>query len=290
MANTPSSDRRSYGAFLSYSHQDERWGSWLQRALEGYRVPSRLVGRTTSSGVVTRRLGPIFRDRSDLPTATDLGATITEALRASVNLIVICSPTSASSRWVNEEIRVFRALGRGNRIFCLIVDGEPHASDMPGREAEECFAPALRFIESADGRPAGQRAEAIAADARPGADGRTNAKLKIVAGLLDVGLDELKQREQRRRYQRLAVVAALALVVMFVTTGLAIQAQIARRAAEERRKEAESLVDFMLTDLNDKLRQVQRLDILEAVDKQAMAYFLGRPIEVMTDQTLALRG
>jgi hypothetical protein len=219
MANAPSSDQRSYGAFLSYSHQDERWGRWLQRALESYRVPSRLVGRTTSSGVITRRLGPIFRDRSDLPTATDLGATITEALRASVNLIVICSPTSASSRWVNEETRVFRALGRGNRIFCLIVDGEPHASDMPGREAEECFAPALRFIESADGQPGGQRAEPIAADARPGADGRTNAKLKFVAGLRDVGLDELKQREQRRHYQRLAVVAALALVVMFVTSG-----------------------------------------------------------------------
>ncbi len=289
MATTPSNEGSRYSAFLSYSHQDGRWGKWLQRALETYRVPSRLVGRTTSSGVITRRLGPIFRDRSDLPTATDLGATITEALRASANLIVICSPDSATSRWVNEEIRVFRALGRGDRIFCLIVGGEPHASDMPGRETEECFAPALRFVESVDGQPGVQRAEPIAADARPGADGRTNAKLKIIAGLLDVGLDELKQREQRRRYQRLAVVAALALVVMFVTTGLAIEAQIARKAAEQRRKEAESLVDFMLTDLNDKLRQVQRLDILEAVDNQAMAYFLARPIGEMTDQTLALR-
>ncbi len=289
MTNASSSEGRKYSAFLSYSHQDERWGRWLQRALETYRVPSRLVGRTTTSGVITRRLGPIFRDRSDLPTATDLGATITEALRASANLIVICSPNSATSRWVNEEIRVFRALGRGHRIFCLIVDGEPHASDKPGREVDDCFAPALRFIESADGQPTGQRAEPIAADARPGADGRTNAKLKIVAGLLDVGLDELKQREQRRRYQRLAVVAGLALVVMFVTTGLAIEAQIARRAAEQRRKAAESLVDFMLADLNDKLRQVQRLDILEAVDNQAMAYFLAQPIAEMTDQTLALR-
>jgi tetratricopeptide (TPR) repeat protein len=45
----------------------------------------------------------------------------------------------------------------------------------------------------------------------------------------------------------------------------------------------------MLTDLNDRLREVQRLDILEAVDNQAMAYFSALPVHDVTDQTLALR-
>ena len=76
-------------------------------------------------GVASRRLSPVFRDRSDLPSATDLGAHIREALQDSANLIVICSPGASASRWVNEEIRFFRNLGRGDRIFCLIVDGEP---------------------------------------------------------------------------------------------------------------------------------------------------------------------
>jgi hypothetical protein len=34
-----------YKAFISYSHQDRDWGAWLQRQLEGYRIPKRLVAR-----------------------------------------------------------------------------------------------------------------------------------------------------------------------------------------------------------------------------------------------------
>ena len=38
-----------YKAFISYSHADEAWARWLHRALEGYRVPRRLIGRETVS-------------------------------------------------------------------------------------------------------------------------------------------------------------------------------------------------------------------------------------------------
>ena len=81
-----------YRAFISYCHQDEKWGIWLHRALEGYRVPRNLVGRQTAKTLIPRRLTPIFRDRDELPTATDLGAVVSEALRRSDSLIVICSP------------------------------------------------------------------------------------------------------------------------------------------------------------------------------------------------------
>lgn len=288
METFPDAAGFKYIAFISYNHDDERWARWLQSALETYRVPSRLVGTRSAVGILARRLAPVFRDRSDLPAATNLGATINAALRASANLVVICSPGASVSRWVNEEISAFRRLGRGDRIFCMIVAGEPNASDL-GREAEECFPPALRFLTAADGRPSGQRLEPIAADARPGGDGKANVKLKLLSGLLDIGFDVLKQREQRRRNKRLVWVTSLALAMMLITTGLAINALIARKAAEQRQREAEMLVDFMLGDLNDKLRQVQRLDILEAVDNQAMAYFLARPSRDLTDQALTLR-
>jgi eukaryotic-like serine/threonine-protein kinase len=285
-APTPEAAFR-YSAFVSYSHGDERWARWLQKALETYRVPSHLAH--PQWGVASRRLSPVFRDRSDLPSATDLGAHIRQALQESASLIVICSPGASASRWVNEEIRFFRSLGRGDRTFCLIVDGEPNASSLPGRESHECFPPALRFLDGADGPSTGSRLEPIAADARPGRDGKSNARLKILAGLLGVGFDVLKQRDLRRRNQRLVLVTAFALVLTGVVTALAIEARIARKAAEQRQKQAEDLVAFMLTDLNDRLREVQRLDILEAVDNQAMAYFSALPVHDVTDQTLALR-
>jgi eukaryotic-like serine/threonine-protein kinase len=278
-----------YCAFISYSHEDEGWAKWLQAALETYRVPRRLVGTQTAAGPIPRRLGPVFRDRSDLSTAADLTARIDEALQRSANLIVICSPSACASRWVDQEVRAFRRLGRGHRVHCLIVGGEPNASDLPGRNAEECFPDALRLPADGGSADTRQHLEPIAADVRSRRDGKTDAKLRIIAGLLDVGFDLLKQREHSRRTQRMTAVTAGALVMVLVTSGLAIKAVMARKDAELQQREAEALVDFMLGDLDDKLRQVQRLDILETVDNRAMAYFISRPTGNVTDETLALR-
>ena len=278
-----------YRAFISYSHQDQAWAQWLHKALETYRVPARLVGTQTPTGIISRRLAPIFRDRDELPSATDLSGKVNEALAQSAALIVVCSPRSATSLWVNEEVLAFRRLHKSSPILCLIVDGEPNASDLAGRAAEECFAPALRFRIGADGQLTQERSEPIAADARPGKDGKANAKLKLISGLLDIGLDALKQREQQRRIQRMAAITTLALLVMLVTTALAINAVVAREAAERRQKQAESLADFMLGDLNDKLAQVQRLDIMEAVDDRAMKYFESLPTADVTDEALMQR-
>lgn len=278
-----------YFAFISYSHQDEAWAQWLHKTLETWRVPKRLVGQTTAAGTIPSRLLPIFRDRDELASATDLGRTVNAALAQSKTLIVICSPASAKSRWVNEEVLAFKRLGHAERIFCVIVGGEPNASDIAGREAEECFAPALRFEIGADGQPTPQRTEPIAADAREGKDGKANAKLKLIAGLLDVGFDTLKQRELQRRNRRLAIVTAAALVVMAITTTLAITAVIARNDAERRQKQAEDLVGFMLGDLYDKLADVSRIDIMEGVDDKAMAYFASLPSSDVTDESLVQR-
>lgn len=278
-----------YHAFISYSHADRSWADWLHKALETYPVPQRLVGRRTAAGTIPRRLTPVFRDRDELPSATDLSRKVNEALAQSGALVVICSPHSATSRWVDEEVRAFKRLGREERVFCLIVDGEPNAGDLPGREHEECFAPALRHRIGADGALTTQRTEPIAADARPGKDGKTNAKLKLLAGLLDVGFDELRQREQQRRVRRLGAIAALALLMMVVTSVLAVQAVIARKAAERRQQQSEELVNFMLGDLNDKLAEFGRLDIMEAVDDQAMRYFESLPTTDVTDAALAQR-
>src|ERR1700742_893341 len=100
-----------YRAFISYSHRDETWARWLHRAIETYRVPSRLVGTTTAAGIIPRRLAPVFRDRDELASATDLGRKVDEALAASANLIVICSPAAATSRWVDAEVRAYKRLG-----------------------------------------------------------------------------------------------------------------------------------------------------------------------------------
>ncbi len=233
-------DRPKYWAFLSYSHRDTAWANWLHKALESYRPPRNMVGSRTARGEVPARLAPIFRDREELASAIDLGAEISEALRQSACQIVICSPNAARSRWVNEEILAFKRLGREDRIFCLVVDGEPNAGDDPSQAHAECFPSALRYRLDADGNLGTARTEPIAADARPGKDGRNNAKLKLIAGVLGVGFDTLKRREQRRRQRQLLLITTAALAGMVITSGLATYALIARATAQKQRARAEA--------------------------------------------------
>src|SRR5688572_13154120 len=188
-----------FRAFLSYSHADAEWARWLLRRLETYRVPSRLVGTRGTHGEIGARLGTFFRDRDELPSSGDLGSTIREALGESAALIVVCSPAAAQSRWVNAEVEAFRASGRGDRVLCFVIAGEPGSSD----PAQQCFPPALLSAAN-DGRAI----EPLAADARHEGDGRERAFLKLVAGLLGIGYDALARREAQRRQRKWAMVAA----------------------------------------------------------------------------------
>ncbi len=229
-----------YKAFISYSHEDGKWADWLHRTLEFYRPPKHLVGEIPDQGPIPRRLTPIFHDRAELPTATDLGAAINEALDQSACQLVICSPAAARSRWVNEEILAYKRLGREDRIFCLIVAGEPNATERPELGLEECFPEALRYKMDPDGKQSDVRAEPIAADLRQDKDGKEDAKLKVIAGMLGVGFDTLKQREQHRRQRRLAAIASAMTVGMIIATTLATVAIFARAEAERQRVRAEA--------------------------------------------------
>jgi tetratricopeptide (TPR) repeat protein len=222
-----------YRAFISYSHVDEAWARWLHGALETYRLPRHLVGRETEFGPVPERLAPVFRDREELASATSLGETLTRALQQSATQIVICSPAAAKSRWVNEEILTYKRLGRERRIFCLIIGGEP------GDPQQECFPNALSFTMGADGELTRERCELIAADVRPGKDGKLDAKLKLVAGMLGVGLDELRQREAHRQRVRTTIIVGCSLAGMAITSSLALAAWFARNEAERQRVRAE---------------------------------------------------
>lgn len=192
-----------YWAFISYSHHDDAWAKWLHKSLETYSVPRGLVGRHTSKhGDIPKRVFPVFRDREELPGAADLSAKIKHALSKSRNLIVICSPKSSTSKWVNEEIKTYKAMGRDDRVLCLIINGEPNASDHPERGLQECFPEAVRFRVDPSGQISSVRAEPLAADVRKGKDGKFDANLKLLSGVLDVGYDELRQREKRRKLHR----------------------------------------------------------------------------------------
>ena len=105
----------------------------------------------------------------------------------------------------------------------------------------------MKYALGADGNlDKNQPTEPIAADARPGMDGRTNAKLKLVAGILGINYDDLKRREERRRrrQQRIVVAVSTALVLTFAALAAAafVQWRMATKEtkiANAQRQEAE---------------------------------------------------
>lgn len=278
-----------YFAFLSYSHVDAGWGEWLHQALENFRVPHSLAGCLTPQGIVPKRLTPIFRDRKELAASGDLGTEIREALAASRFLIVLCSPAAANSRWTNAEIDSFKRLRPDGAVLAVIVEGEPFASEISSREADECLPPAMRIRYDHRGRPTTKRSEPLCADLRENRDGKRVGLLKLVAGMLGVGLDNLVQRDVVRRQRKLAIVAAASLAGMAVASGLAFTAIESRDAARDQRRKAETLISFMLGDLRQKLEPIGRLDALDAVGSRALEYFQDQDKAKLSDDALTQR-
>ena len=288
MPQPGSGERFKYWAFISYSHRDRVWGDWLHRAFETYRVPSQIRARPGRDGELPRRIMPIFRDREELPTSANLGEVINQALLQSRYLVVICSPASAHSIWVNEEVRNFKRIGRADRIMCLVVDGEPNSTDR-GSPEREAFCPALRHQVDGNGTIFAARAEPLAADVRQIGTGSLaallqpilsrldlrfrgywlrEARLKLTAGILGVDFDRLWQRERRRRFWRRMQAAAAALVVVAGAYGVWL------RLAESHSLElASKALELMQGERNDEALKV----LLNAVPRDPDSPF-ARPL------------
>lgn len=249
-AGKPTGDTRRFAAFISYSHVDADAAAKLQRKLERYRLPKHIAKARVGGSAA---FGQIFRDREDLAAATSLSAAIRDAIGRSEALIVMCSPDAAASPWVAAEIELFREMHPERPILAALLSGEPSAA----------FPPAL----TAGGL------EPLAADLRAEGDGPQLGFLKIVAGIAGVPLDALIQRDAQRRLRRVTAITVGALAAMLIMGIMTAYAISARNEAARQRAEAEGLVEYMLTDLREKLRGVGRLDIMGAVNERAMAHY-----------------
>lgn len=271
-----------YKAFISYSHRDKKWAEWLHKRLETYVFPKHMTG------LKTRRLKPIFRDREDLSVSSDLSRNIRDALLQSECLIVICSPFAAQSRWVNTEIREFRRLNPQGEIFPIIIGGEPHAEQRDLSSENECFPEVLRFASAHSANEIKDQIEPLAADLRKDKDGKQLGLAKLIAGMCGISPNDLIQRDLQRARKRMIAVTSGASLIVIALSLLTVSTLIARDTAEQsariaeeqrllaetRRAEAEGLIEFMLGDLRHELEPVGRLSLLTNVADRAMSYYV----------------
>ena len=203
--------RKRFRAFISYSQRDKAFASRLHRALETYRVPSGIEAVLGPK----RTLGRFFRDDDEMGASLSLGAALEGALDDAENLIVVCTPASARSKWVDSEVRRFKSRHDAG-VFAVIVDGEPNAAD-PDRE---CFPPALKMRFDAAGNPTGEPDEPRAPDLKR--EGFQRIRAQLAAGLVGVAFDDLWQRDRRRarRNQLIGAFAGVAIAGVLGVAGL----------------------------------------------------------------------
>ena len=194
-----------YYAFISYSSKDTAWGKKLQKKLEHYRMPATLC---SEHGWERTPIKPVFFAPTDIQPG-GLTEELQERLKASRNLIVICSPNSAKSEWVGKEIEFYHKLGRTKNIHFFIVDGTPHS----GNPDTECFNPVIDQL----GLPEILGANIHEKIYRWPWLNKERAYVQLISKLLGVEFDAIWQRHKRLIAQQavawtmgsLAVIVAL---------------------------------------------------------------------------------
>jgi hypothetical protein len=182
----------TYFAFISYAHKDEKHAAWLQKSLENYRIPVKL--RKTHGSGIPKHVRPVFRDKTDLRPG-NLEKSLASELDDSRYLIVICSPASKHSTWVNQEIGHFRQTGRADNVIPLIVDCPQRTT------VTDCYPDAL------DKSVLGISLHEF---------GKTRTLLHVLSRILDIRFDSLYERHKKARNRKSVLVALLSLLMLFV--------------------------------------------------------------------------
>lgn len=103
----------------------------------------------------------------------------------------------------------------------------------------------------------------------------------------------VRAQARRRIAWAVALTSSLMLVVVSVVAVFAIRArhreQLARTLAEQRRRQADRLIDFMLGDLRGKLEPIGRLAILKDVGDRVLEHFAGVPETELSPEELLQR-
>lgn len=195
-------------AFISYSHRDMSVAKWLQKNLEGFKLPTEIHNDIEAN---SRYLRPVFRDQSDLNTGI-LGDELRKNLEESKFLILICSKNSAESSWVSDEAKAFVEMGRLDKIIPVIIpDGNTNERDLFPKFLREYFT---------------QHPDKELLGVNIGEVGKEKALILVVSKMLNVSFDSLWKRHLRQKRIRIATFSVAALLFAVLTYLFAIPVNV----------------------------------------------------------------
>lgn len=264
-----------YFAFISYNARDIKWGKRLQRKLEHYRMPSTLC---SERGWKRTPIKPVFFAPSDIQPG-GLTEELQERLKASRNLIVICSPNSAQSEWVGKEIEFFHSLGRSKNIHFFIVDGEPNSYNLE----TECFNPIIKKLNIPEilGANIHEHIYAI-----PWLN-KERAYVQLISKLLGIEFDNIWKRHRRLLIQKisawiLGILLMLSLIVQSYIANKPIEVKVDLNELSEHNENLPPLKDAIVTLILDNEIKTDTVNAMNdsAVFKNIPHRMLGKMVDL----------
>ena len=246
-----------YFAFISYSSKDMAWGKQVHKKLEYYRMPSTLC---SEHGWKRKPMNPIFFAPYEIQPG-GLTEELQERLKASKNLIVICSPNSAKSTWVGKEIEFFHGLGRANQIHFFIVDGKPNS----GSADTECYNPIINTL----GMPEILGANIHEKIYRWPWMNKERAYVQLISKLLGVEFNAIWQRHKRLLIQRsvswaIGIVAVLAALLGVWNTSRSVDVEMRLNEVSVHNENLPPLKDAVVTLILDNETKTDTICSLDA--------------------------
>lgn len=247
-------------AFISYSHQDTKMAKRLHKKLESYKLPTEIHNEFEDS----KYLRPVFRDQDDLDSGV-LGDELRKHLESSKYLIVICSPRSAKSEWVSNEVKTFIEWGRVEYIIPFVIDGTPNSGD-----ENECFPKSL--LEYVEVHPDRELLGINIAEV-----GREKAFVRVVSRMLDVTFDELWKRHERERKRRILFTTISTPIVLSLLYYFAIPISLTIEIHDD--KHHLPLPEDAVLMVNDAEYSMDRLDTTLTI-YNLPGYYRGRTLPI----------
>lgn len=274
---------RRYWAFISYSWRDKPYAATLHRRLERFTIPSSMRKVVAQQWVLpANRLRPVFRDDEEMAISGALGQRLRDAIDGSAAMVLLASPDSAASRYVNEEVAHFLSTRGVDRLIVIAIGGTTHEPPI--------WPPALRDVGPG----------LLWVDCRGHRQPDRRELVRVVAAILDVNVDTLWGRHRRRQRRIAAAVGAAALALVATFGYLVIDQQASQRqsvASEQRAQENQRLAESSQKlspeaqrTAFEKYLTAQKLDLLKQLDPDAveadLAYKVVRADDVSHDGLL----
>ncbi len=274
-----------YNAFISYKHaeNDIKVAKAVQHSLEHFHIPRKLQKKYG-----LKCIQRVFRDKDELSITSDLSDEISAALYDADYLIVICSPASKQSVWVQREINFFLRNHTKKQILTVIAEGDPQ------EVIPEILLQGERTIIDAYGQPQviNVALEPLSCDYRMKLKQAEKEELpRLASAIIGCSYDELMNRRRQYKMRRLTAIftGVLAIAIGFGVYFYYSKQEINKNYRESLRNQSR----YLANESKRKLDKEQRILALQLAlsalpeDKNSDRPITAEAVRALTDASLA---